>query len=100
MPKKKEPKMVTKKSIAEGLVTEFEMTQKDAKAVVDYVFDEITEAITTEGEANILGFGKFSTVKTKARTARNPFNGETIKVPAGVSPKFKFSTAIKNAFKK
>ena len=100
MPKKKEPKMVTKKSLAEGLVAEFEMTQKDAKAVVDYVFDEITEAIKTEGEANILGFGKFSTVETKARTARNPFNGETIEVPAGVSPKFKFSTAIKNAFKK
>lgn len=93
------PKIITKKSLADDLSVKFSMTKKDANELIDYVFDEIAGTIKAGGEVSINGFGKFSRVKKKARTARNPHTGEEIKVKASNAPKFKPSKTLKDLVK-
>jgi DNA-binding protein HU-beta len=45
----------------------------------------------------IVGFGSFSVVKRKARTGRNPQTGESMKIKASKSVKFKPGAAFKAA---
>jgi DNA-binding protein HU-beta len=47
----------------------------------------------------IPGFGTFSVSKRAARTGRNPATGETIKIKAKKTPKFKAGSALADAVK-
>ena len=42
-------KIITKKSLADDLSAKFDMTKKDANAVVEYIFDEIADTIEKGG---------------------------------------------------
>ena len=92
-------KELTKKTLAEDVAEKWGLTKKDAKDVVDYVFDEISTTIKKGGEANINGFGKFSVVKKKARTGLNPLTKEKIHIAATKAPKFKASKTLKDLVK-
>ena len=92
-------KIITKKSLADDLSAKFDMTKKDANAVVEYIFDEIADTIEKGGEASINRFGKFSRVKKKAWTARKRHTREEIKVKASYAPKFKPSKTLKEQVK-
>lgn len=48
---------------------------------------------------SIFGFGKFSVIKRSARKGRNPRTGETVKVQAKKTPKFKAGVGLKNYLK-
>ena len=92
-------KVVTKKTLADELAAKYGWTKKDANEAVNYVFDQIAEAVKKGGEANINGFGKFSRVNKKARTGLNPATGEKIKIKATKAPKFKASKTFKDLVK-
>jgi len=66
-----------------------------ASRVVEAVFESIAGALEEEDDVAVAGFGKFSTANRKARTARNPINGEDVAVPAKTVAKFKPATALK-----
>jgi DNA-binding protein HU-beta len=93
-------KVITKKTLAEDLAAKFGWTKKDATEAVNYVFDEITDAVVKGGEASINGFGKFERVSKKARTGLNPATGEKITIKASKAPKFKASKTFKDAVNK
>lgn len=93
-------KVITKKTLAEDLAAKFGWTKKDAAEAVNYVFDEITDAVVKGGEASINGFGKFERVSKKARTGLNPATGEKITIKASKAPKFKASKTFKDAVNK
>ncbi len=95
-----ETKLVTKKTLAEDLATKFGWTKKDATEAVNYVFDEIANAVADGGEANINGFGKFERVEKKERTGLNPATGEKIIIKASKAPKFKAAKAFKDVVNK
>jgi DNA-binding protein HU-beta len=62
--------------------------------VVDEVLSAIEYGIENEGEVRLVGFGTFKVKNTKARTARNPRTGETVKVPAKKKVSFKASKGM------
>ena len=70
------------------LMPHFHDSKKDATHAVDIVFDSVTRAVSKGDEVNIAGFGKFKKVHKKARTARNPFTGDPVKVKAKSVPRF------------
>ena len=70
------------------LMPHFNDSKKDATHAVDIVFDSVTRAVSKGDEVNIAGFGKFKKVHKKARTARNPFTGDPVKVKAKSVPRF------------
>ncbi len=73
------------------------MTKADATKAVDAALDAIVGTLKSGGEVRILGFGNFSVSHRKAGEGRNPRTGETIKIPASKSPKFKAGKAFKDA---
>jgi DNA-binding protein HU-beta len=78
-------------------VAEILGSKKDAKQVVDHVFDSIKTALKNGDSVQVLGFGTFKVQKTKARQGRNPQTGEAIQIAAKNVPKFVAGSALKDA---
>ena len=58
----------------------------------------ITEAVKKkDGKVTLVGFGTFSKVHRKARMGRNPQTGESIKIKASNSVRFKPGKKLKEA---
>lgn len=74
-------------------------TKAEAERVVDTIFDSIIASLKSGNEVSIAGFGIFEAKMRAARTARNPRTGETLKVPAMRTPKFRAAKALKEAVK-
>ncbi len=92
-------KTTTKKTLAEALAGEFNMTKKAAAEAVNFIFDEMAETLKEGGEVDINGFGRF-TVKTRAgRKGVNPRTGETLEIGASKVPGFKASKTLKDLVK-
>jgi DNA-binding protein HU-beta len=71
------------------------------RAQVKQLFEELSNLAAREvrssGEFVLPGFGKLVKYKRKAREGRNPATGETIKIPAKTTLKFRTSKAMKSA---
>ena len=63
-------------------------------AAGDLISAIVTE-LKREGRFTLPGFGTFTVAKRKARTARNPRTGETIKVKASRTVRFKASPTLR-----
>ena len=74
-------------------------TKVEAEKVVDTVFDSIAKSLKSGEEVSVAGFGIFEAKMRAARTARNPRTGESIKVPAMRTPKFRAAMALKDSVK-
>lgn len=72
-------------------------TKVQAEEVVDTVFGTIIKTLSSGDEVAVAGLGKFSVKMRKARDARNPKTGETVKVAAKKVPKFSAAKALKDA---
>ena len=75
------------------------VSQKDAGACVDAMFDIIAEQVGVGGEVSITGWLKAERAATKARTGRNPQTGAPIHVPAGTRTKLTVGSKLKAAGK-
>jgi len=69
---------------------------KEARQLVDLVFDGIKEQIKNGEVVDIIGFGKFETVQRAERNGRNPQDGSSITIPAKKAPKFSFKPKFKD----
>lgn len=65
------------------------ITVKEAKAIIDCVFDSMSDALADGQSVDIRGFGRFSVRTYKAREGRNPATGEKIEIPASRRPHWK-----------
>jgi integration host factor beta subunit len=70
------------------------VTSKDAKSVVDSVFDSMADALTQGDGIEIRGFGSFKVKDRGDREGRNPKTGESVRVPAKKSPHFKIGKEL------
>ncbi len=71
------------------------LSKKDSEAAVKSFIDVVSAEMQNGGKVQLIGFGTFETGERKARTARNPQTGETIKIKAAKTPKFKAGKALK-----
>ena len=67
---------------------------------VESLFEAITKALKKGDSITFVGFGSFKTSQRKARTARNPFTGGTVKVPKRRVPRFVAGKGLKTAVNK
>lgn len=76
-------------------------TKKEAKAVVDCIFEAITKSLKKKKyePVTLIGFGTFKVNKRKARKGRNPQTGEEIKIKASRVVKFVAGKALKDIVK-
>ena len=89
----------TKNDIIDAVASEIEVSKKDAKRVVDTVFEEIESELADGGQVSIAGFGKFEVRDRAARTGRNPQTGEELKIPASKAPAFRPGKALRDSVK-
>ena len=80
---------MTKAELVEIVSRESGISKKDAEVIVKSVIDSIVSALNKGEKVEIRGFGSFRVRERKARNARNPRTGKTIKVPAKKVPYFK-----------
>lgn len=74
-----------------------ELKKADAVALVDGIFEDITDSCIGGEPVKIPGFGQFKVRDRAARIARNPATGQPVKVPAKRVFKFLPAKALKEA---
>lgn len=79
------------------IAADADITKEAAGAALDSVTENIVKALKKKDDVRLPGFGTFKVTHRKARTARNPQTGATIKVKASDAPKFTAAKAFKDA---
>ena len=90
-------KRMSQAEVVNHIAEKFELKRSQAKEF----FTELTELAGKEvkrnGEFVLPGFGKLVLAKRKAREGRNPATGETIKIAAKTTLKFRVGKALKDS---
>ena len=94
---KKGKTAMNKDQLASVVASEVGLSQSDAKAAVDAVFDGITNGMKNGDKVSIAGFGQFESRYRAARQGRNPATGETIQIAAKNAPAFKAAKGLKDS---
>ena len=76
-----------------------DVSQKDAGACLDAMFEIIAGQVSAGNEVAITGWLKVEKAKTNARTGRNPQTGEPVNIPAGTRTKVSAGSKLKAAGK-
>jgi len=90
---------MTKEQLIAAVAKEAKITKVAAAKAIDSLTANITKDLKKGGRVSLTGFGTFAVAKRKARTGRNPRTGQTIKIPATKTAKFKPGSALKQAVK-
>jgi DNA-binding protein HU-beta len=90
---------MNKGELIEAVAKTSGLTKADAGRALDATLEAVTKALKKGDKVTIPGFGTFSVTKRAARTGRNPATGETIKIKAKKTPKFKAGSALTDAVK-
>jgi DNA-binding protein HU-beta len=89
--------MAGKADIVDGVAENVEgLTKKQAAEAFDAVFDGIVRQLRKGERVQVPGFGSFAISKRAARQGRNPKTGETIKIKASKSVRFKVGKELKD----
>ncbi len=88
---------MTQVEIVSHLADKTGLTKAQAKEFFDTLSELATKEVKKNGEFTIPGFGKLVRARRKARTGRNPATGESIKIPAKTTVKFRVGKAMKDA---
>lgn len=91
---------MSKADVIATLAEEHGITKVKALEIYDGIFAQIGQDLKKEGRASIAGFGTFAVSKRAARTGRNPQTGETLKIKAANSVRFKPAPTLKEAVQK
>jgi DNA-binding protein HU-beta len=90
---------MTKAEIIEKMGKDADISKAEAKKALESFIDTVKKTLKRGDKVVLVGFGTFSVVRRAARKGRNVRTGETIKIKASKTPKFRVAKAFKNAFK-
>jgi integration host factor subunit beta len=86
---------MTKADLIDELSKVANLTKKQSEAIVDTVFDSITEALARGDKVELRGFGSFRIRRRRARRGRNPKTGTLVSVPPKRVPFFKVGKQLR-----
>ena len=73
---------LTKSEIVEDLNNEIGLNKREAKELVDSLFDHIKDLLEDGQEVKLSGFGNFQLKDKSPRPGRNPRTGEDVEISA------------------
>ena len=88
---------MNKTELIEKIAAGAELSKADAKKALDATVEAIKEELANGGKVQLVGFGTFEVAERPAREGRNPRTGETMKIAASKTPKFKAGKALKDS---
>ena len=86
---------MTKADLFDELSKVANLTKKQSEAIVDTVFESMTEALAKGEKVELRGFGSFKIRRRRARRGRNPKTGAMVSVPAKRVPFFKVGKQLR-----
>ena len=88
---------MNKTEFISAIAEKAELSKKDAEKALKAFTDVVEEELKKGEKIQLVGFGTFEVSERAAREGRNPQTGETMKIEASKSPKFKAGKALKDA---
>ena len=96
---------MNKAELVEKLAQETNMQLRDARVMIDAIFDPdpavgmIARELVAGRKVSISGFGTFEARDRKARVGRNPHTGEALSIPASRAPAWKAGKPLKESLR-
>jgi len=90
---------LTKSDIVEDLNNEIGLNKREAKELVDMLFDDIKNLLSEGHEVKLSGFGNFQLRDKSPRPGRNPRTGEDVEISARRVVTFKSGQKLKESVK-
>ena len=88
---------MTKRELIEEVVhARTDLPRREVEALVNGVFETLSDALARGERIEIRGFGSFKTKKRKGRMARNPRTGAQVQVDEHYVPFFKVSKELRS----
>ena len=84
----------TKTDLIDSLAEDLEMSKKDARRAVNYVFEYVKDVMASGGSLTIQGHGQYGVREALPRTFKQIHTGESMTVGKRILPKLKFSKAL------
>ncbi len=91
---------MNKTELIAAMAEKSELSKKDAEKALKAFTDVVTEELKAGGKIQLVGFGTFEVSERAEREGRNPQTGETMKIAASKSPKFKAGKPLKDEINK
>ena len=91
---------MNKTELVDAIAKKANISKKDAAAALEAFTETVGKTLKKGDKIQLIGFGTFEVGKRSARTGRNPQTGETIKIAAAKTPKFKPGKALKDLVNK
>jgi DNA-binding protein HU-beta len=88
---------VNKSELIDQIAKEADISKAAAGRALDAATAAIAKALKKGDLVTLIGFGTFYVGQRAARSGRNPRTGDTIKIKAANSPKFRAGKALKDA---
>lgn len=88
---------MNKSELIDNIAEAAGISKAAAGRALDATTTAVTKALKKGDLVTLIGFGTFYVGKREARSGRNPRTGETIKIKAANSPKFRAGKALKDA---
>ena len=88
---------MNKTELASAIAEKAEISKKDAEKALKAFTEVVAEELKKGEKIQLVGFGTFEVAERPAREGRNPRTGETMKIAASKSPKFKAGKALKDS---
>ena len=90
---------LTKSDIVEDLNNEIGLNKREAKELVDLLFNDIKNLLSEGHEVKLSGFGNFQLKDKSPRPGRNPRTGEDVEISARRVVTFKSGQKLKESVK-
>ena len=90
---------LTKSDIVEELNNEIGLNKREAKELVDLLFNDIKSLLSEGHEVKLSGFGNFQLRDKSSRPGRNPRTGEDVEISARRVVTFKSGQKLKESVK-
>ena len=91
---------MNKSELVSAIATKTNMSKNQVENYLDVTLSIIQKTVSKGEEVKIVGFGSFTRALRKAKTARNPKTGATVKLPNTNVPRFKPGKEFKDSVKK
>ena len=90
---------LTKFDIVEDLNNEIGLNKREAKELVEMLFNDIKNLLSEGQEVKLSGFGNFQLRDKSSRPGRNPRTGEDVEISARRVVTFKSGQKLKESVK-
>ena len=90
---------LTKSDIVDNLNDEIGLNKREAKELVEMLFDDIKNLLSEGHEVKLSGFGNFQLKDKSSRPGRNPRTGEDVEISARRVVTFKSGQKLKESVK-